>query len=758
MTTHDPILSGLNPQQLEAVTAPEMPVLIVAGAGTGKTRVITRRIAYLIREHSCFPWQIFAATFTNKAAGEMKGRVCQLLPQVPENDLHIATFHSLCARILRREINVLGFPPSFTIADERDQHSAIKHVMRELAIPDSEIKPSFAQEIINQCKIRMLEPADVGEVVQSRYEEQLATIFEAYTRYMQQSGALDFEDLILMTVKLFTEHLDVLEHYQSRYRHVMVDEFQDINHSQFALVRLLTASHHRLTVVGDEDQTIYSWRGADIRHILDFEKFYPERIVVRLEQNYRSSANILTAAGGVIAHNTERFHKTLFTDAPAGAPVLVIDAQNDREEAACVANFIREIAMRLRISFSEMAVFYRTSALSRTYEEKLRELNLPYRVVGGVRFFDRAEIKDLLAYLQLAQNPGNNLALQRIINTPRRGIGDKSVEQLLRFARQQGISLYEALQRALPEGVIAGSAARAAATLARQIRAWHEMAHSVLPSQLFARIREEIAYDAGLGDPAQMEVRSRIENIDELYNSIVSYETETPEPTLQGYLENVSLLSPTDNLGSEDAVALMTLHMAKGLEFRCVFIVGCNEGLLPHRRAAEEGHVEEERRLFYVGMTRARELLFLTHSYERVYYGEPRYDRPSPFVEEVPPHVVRRIEPIATDVARLVHDLAHGRVTAQPAEAASQAGGIAPAGSPLSPRQPQQAGALGSGLSPATAAATSLLGRRVRHPFGGEGVVVDAGGTGKQRWVVVETEGGSRIKLMLRHATLEVCE
>lgn len=750
MIETDPILSALNPQQLEAVTAPDVPVLIVAGAGSGKTRVITRRVAFLIRDRGYRPWQIFAATFTNKAAAEMKRRVVQLLPHIPENDLHIATFHSLCARILRREIAALGVPPNFTIADERDQLSAVKHVMRELGISDKEVKPSYAQEVINQCKIRMLEPHRLSAYIESRYEEQLAAIYEAYEKYLHSSSALDFEDLILMTVRLFTEHPDVLNRYQEKYLHVMVDEFQDINDSQFALVHLLTAAHHRLTVVGDEDQTIYSWRGADIRHILEFEKYYPERIVIRLEQNYRSTKHILDAANAVISHNTERFHKTLFTELPAGPPLLVVEAEDDREEARAVAELVIEIARRMGIPYSEIAIFYRTAALSRTYEEHLRIFNVPYRVVGGIRFYDRAEVKDLLAYLQVAHNPRNTLSLLRIVNTPKRGLGDKTIEKIQLWARNRGVSFFEALESAAQGGLVAPAATSAIASLVEQIRSWHASSTELLPSELFAKIREDIKYDESLGDPEQMEVRSRLENLDELYNSIIAYERETPEPTLAGYLENVSLLSPVDETKEgEDVVTLMTLHMAKGLEFRCVFIVGCNDGLLPHARSVDEGHLEEERRLFYVGMTRAREMLVLSHCSHRTYYGERRYDFPSPFLEEIPPALTLPIDAARTNVARLIHELHHGMLEAQrriQQEAPAQ-------GLRKMVLQERDKGGLSS-----LPHSRSLLGKRVRHPLIGEGVVIESGGTGKDRWYIVESDDGARVRFLARYAKFEVCE
>ncbi len=746
MTTADPIFSGLNHQQFEAVTAPDVPVLIVAGAGSGKTRVITRRIAFLIRERGYHPWQIFAATFTNKAADEMKRRVVQLLPHVPKKDLAIATFHSLCARILRYEIEHLGWPSNFTIADEHDQLSAIKHVMKELGISDKEIKPQFTQQIINQCKIRMLEPEDVGEIIKSRYEEQLAEIFRAYRDYLRRSSALDFEDLILVTVQLFTECPEVLSRYQERFRHVMVDEFQDINDSQFALVRLLTGAHHRVTVVGDEDQTIYTWRGANIRHILDFEKYYPERLLVHLEQNYRSTANILTAAGGVISHNQERFHKTLFTEAAPGAPVIRLSAESDREEAEGVAKLILQLSQRCRLRFSDIAIFYRTGALSRIYEENLRAYDIPYRVVGGVRFYDRMEIKDMLAYLQVAHNPDNTLALLRIINVPKRGLGEKTLETLLSEARRSGSSLVAVMERARQIPELKPAARETVLALAEQIREWHRASKSEPPSKVFLRIREEVGYDEYLGNPDELEVRSRIENLDELLSSLVAYESEHYEPTLEGFLENVSLLSPTDELSKDqDAVTLMTLHMAKGLEYPCVFVVGCNEELLPHARSIDEDRLEEERRLFYVGMTRARQILVLSYSYWRVHYGQTMYQGPSPFLGEIPGHVVQRVDAAACDFARLAHEIARSQSRRKSKKAvADTAQEEAPSKAP--PRQSLSAGG------------DSLMGKRVRHPLVGEGVIVDMGGQGRSKWYLVETDEGTRVKLMARYAKFEVLE
>ncbi|AXA36210.1 ATP-dependent DNA helicase UvrD/PcrA [Candidatus Sumerlaea chitinivorans] len=733
----DPILDNLNPEQLEAVTAPDGPLLIVAGAGSGKTRVITRRIAYLLRDRHYQPWQIFAATFTNKAAEEMKNRVVQLVGgRQLAHELPIATFHSLCARILRREAPALGLPNNFIICDERDQLSAVKHVMRELGIKDTEVKPSYAQEIINRCKLNMLEPEEVGQVIESRHEQTLAAIYEAYQKYIRASHALDFEDLIWMTVRLFQEHPEILERYQQRYRQVLVDEYQDINATQFLLVRLLAAGHHNIAVVGDEDQTIYSWRGADIAHLLEFEKYFPERRIIHLEQNYRSKANILRAASTLIANNRLRFNKTLRTEAPPGPPVVVLSAETEYGEAEAVAHLVAALHRHASFQYKDIAIFYRIAALSRVYEEKLRELNIPHRVVGGVRFYDRAEIKDMLAYLQVVQNPANTIALLRIINCPKRGIGDKSLERLLDEARRRGVPLYEVLREVATSGqLVSGTAATGIQRFVQSIETWREFAHNHSILELYEKIRRESEYDASLGDPAQLEVRSRLEHLDELANAITQFELSQPKATLADYLENVSLVNPTDDLrDTQNAVAMMTLHMAKGLEFRVVFIVGCSEGLLPYRRSQEEGRTEEERRLMYVGMTRARDFLVLCHCDSRAVYGERQFSPASLFLSELP----------TSGVLHVRAEQASFRELALLANSDGSSGEIATQGeleeAPTSSPRSQ-----------------GLLGRRVRHALLGEGEIIGIEGSGRQTTYLLRLDDGQLVRLLARHAQLEVC-
>jgi DNA helicase-2/ATP-dependent DNA helicase PcrA len=725
---NDPILDNLNPQQLEAVTAPDGPLLIVAGAGSGKTRVITRRIAHLVRHRGVRPGEIIAATFTNKAADEMKRRVAQLLGDFSPHEFQIATFHSLCARILRREAAHAGIASNFLICDERDQLSAVKHVMKQLALSDKEVKPAQAQEIINQCKIRMLEPEDVGQVTSSRHEELYASIYEAYQKYLRENHALDFEDLIVVMVKLLAGNEAVRAHYQARYRHVMVDEYQDINASQFELVRLLACGHHNLTVVGDEDQSIYSWRGADISNILEFEKHFPDARRIRLEQNYRSTGNVLRAAGAVIANNRNRFDKTLFTDAGPGDPVYVIAAGSELDESASVVDAIRRLRREGGYRFGEMAIFYRVAALSRVYEDRLREHKIPHRVIGGVRFYDRAEIKDMLAYLQVVENPDNTISLLRVINKPKRGIGEKSVQALVDLSRRIGGSVFKALCEAHKHDIVPRGALKQIDTLLRQLSEWRQFSRTRKPSETYACLRQGLNFDESLGDPEAMEVRSRIEHLDELLNAMVLYESEHPCASLQDYLENVSLMSSTDDLKEgEPGVSLLTLHSAKGLEFKVVFIVGLDDEIMPNARSVAEGCMEEERRLFYVGITRAREILFLTRSDTRMLYGELRRFDPSCFFGELPGDLLSHI---------------HHACGFDP-------GGRAPG---LSPRDTTP----GVRMELEGPPASGMLGKRVRHPLLGDGEVVGIKGRGDRVSFIVQLDDGTTLQLVARHARLEV--
>ncbi len=747
MANDDPILSDLNPQQLEAVTAPDGPLLIVAGAGSGKTRVITRRIAHLVRTRGVRPHEIFAATFTNKAADEMKRRVAQMLGEYSPTQFPISTFHSLCARILRREHAAAGLPANFTICDERDQLSAVRHVMKRLDITDKSFKPGDAQDKINQCKIRMLGPEDMGLVASSQYEETYAAIFAEYQKYLGTCGAVDFEDLILRTVALFGRNPGVLARYHERYRHVMVDEYQDTNLVQFELVRLLAAGRNNIAVVGDEDQSIYSWRGANIQNLLQFEAHFPGAVVVRLERNYRSTANILKAAQTVIERNSERLGKNLFTDVGDGPPLHLLRGRDDRDESATVAAMVEELVRTSRYRWGDIAIFYRVGALSRSFEESLRSRNIPHRVVGGIRFYDRAEIKDMISYLQVVENPHNSLALLRIINTPRRGLGEKSIQAVVDHARREKISDYDAMCVAAERGIVPRAAAGRLEELVRLITGWRAFAKSHRPGEVLKLVLDETRYRESLGDPESIEVRSRLENLDELVNAIAQFETDHGAATLQDYLENVSLVSPTDDLADdESAVSLLTLHSAKGLEFRVVFMVGMEEQIFPSPRAVRESAgssaIEEERRLFYVGITRAREALFLSYSRARMWYGEIIYPNASPFLNELPHEIVEAVrDPYDFDYIRL------REMVQEPGPGGERlvvAPGRPPAGQAPAPAAP-----------PPRPHGRYHLGMRVRHPMLGEGVIAGLSGKGANAKVLLQTDDGTMFNLLASHAKLE---
>lgn len=642
MTTDAPSLfEHLNPAQAEAVRHARGPLLVIAGAGTGKTRVITHRIAYLIRECGVPPWQIFATTFTNKAAEEMRRRVDALVPGVDAARITVGTFHSICVSILRREASFAGLPPRFTIADETDQTALIKDILKSLDIPKSRILPKEVLARIGFAKIKMWTPAEAREQMEAEWGEDTIHAYEQYEDRLASSGAVDFDDLLLRVVKLFREHPDILAQYQDRWRYFLVDEYQDINRVQFELIRLLASRDHNLCVVGDEDQSIYSWRGAEVDNILEFATQFDDASTVRLEQNYRSTNTILEAANTVIAHNERRLGKHLFSDAGRGEPIVTIVGQTEREEAAMVVDTIRRLRAIRGMAFGDIAIFYRVNALSRLYEDYLRETRIPYRVVGGVRFYDRAEIKDMLAYLRLVVNPADGLSMQRVINRPRRGIGDKTMTTLVSGAVKNRRSLWEEMQGAVAAKSLPKKALAGVADLLTMMHKWREMAKDHKPLEILEAILRDTRYEDSLGDPKSLETLSRIENLNELHNAVEQFQQENPEATLDDYIEKVALASAVDQLGEEDdCVSLMTLHSAKGLEFPMVFITGLEESIFPSPRSFEDpGRFEEERRLFYVGVTRARRTLLLTRADARLLYGRTQYNPPSIFLLEVPPEL-----------------------------------------------------------------------------------------------------------------------
>jgi DNA helicase-2/ATP-dependent DNA helicase PcrA len=640
------ILDPLNPAQREAVCYTDGPLLVIAGAGSGKTRVITHRIAYLIVEHGVAPWRIFAATFTNKAAGEMKRRVLKLLSLPPTTRLSIATFHSLCATILRKEGSKIGLSPRFIICDERDQVSLIKECITALDLKQTDIPPQHVQWFINQAKIRSLGPSDLDKSFTTRHGEVYGKLYELYQRRLQENDAVDFEDLILHVVNLFQNDAQTLQHYQRMYQHILVDEYQDTNYLQYLLVKALAAEHRQICVVGDEDQSIYSWRGAELSNLLDFQKHFPEAKLVRLEQNYRSVGNILKAAGGVIANNKRRLGKSLWTTREDGERIYLLRGENEYDEAREVVSTILELHYNEGLPYSSCAIFYRQNSISRCLEDALRERNIPYRVIGGIRFYDRAEIKDLVAYLNVVVNPENSLSLRRIINKPRRGLGDKSILKIDTLASERAASFHHALLQAIEDEILSQTTVRKAQEFLAMLADWRSaLKRKTKPLQLLETILQDTRYVESLGDEKSLEVIMKKENIEELKNAIAQYFAEHRGVHLEDFLSMVALASHQDELrDDEESVSLMTIHCAKGLEFDVVFIVAMEEPIFPNRRSVEEsGDLEEERRLFYVGMTRARKRCFLSRAECRNCYGTVTYNVPSLFLRELPHDVTQEI-------------------------------------------------------------------------------------------------------------------
>jgi len=640
------ILARLNPAQREAVEVIAGPVLILAGPGSGKTRVITHRVAYLVKVCGVSPHNIMAVTFTNKAAREMRDRLEQLLAQGAET-LTLGTFHAICARILRREGEFTGLGSSFAIYDEDDQSSLIKQTLEELNLDPKQYAPRALRSAIGAAKSRLVGPGEYAEWVSSYYEELVHRVYQRYQQLLSQSRAVDFDDLLMKTVQLFQNHPQILKKYQSKYVHILVDEFQDTNIVQYMLMKQLAGKYRNLCVVGDPDQSIYSWRFADLRNILSFEKDYPEAKVVFLEQNYRSTRTILEVASGMIAANTQRKPKKLWTGNEDGDSVTLIESYDAEEEAQSVVNEIEKLVDQGSISLKDCAIMYRVNAQSRALEETFLRYGVPYRLVGGTRFYQRREIKDIIAYLKVIHNAQDNVSLTRIINTPARGIGNRTLSELQSWAKTHDVPLFEALKhisdsdnageakRSLPPRVVQALAGFEA-LLARLIARSHESSLSGLVTEILeqTRYREYV-----LGKESGEE---KWENIVELHNVAGEYDELEPQEGLIAFLEKVSLVSDIDELDEKaDAVTLITLHQAKGLEFPVVFIVGLEEGILPHRKSFDDpGQMEEERRLCYVGITRAKKRLYLLRSYRRSLFGGSTANPASRFLQDISPHLM----------------------------------------------------------------------------------------------------------------------
>lgn len=633
-------ITKLNPEQRKAVVTTEGPLLIMAGAGSGKTRVLTHRIAYLIATRKAPPWAILAITFTNKAAREMQERVSQLVGQEGK-DIWVSTFHSMCVRILRRDIERIGFSSSFSILDSTDQLSVIRNCMKDLNIDTKKFEPKAVQAMISTAKNELITPQQYEQKVGDYFEGIVAKVYTMYQKRLRQNNSLDFDDLIMKTIELFKEVPDVLDFYQKKFSYIHVDEYQDTNRAQYMLCKLLANKHHRICVVGDSDQSIYRWRGADITNILNFEEDYPEATTIFLEQNYRSTSNILNAANAVIALNTGRKPKNLWTDKGDGDKIKVYRASSEHDEGYFVTSEIHNSIKRGR-SYRDHAILYRTNAQSRVIEETLIKSDIPYQIVGGIKFYDRKEIKDLLAYLRLLSNPDDDISLTRIINVPKRGIGDTTVGKLAAAAAERGVSIFRLLYTVDDLG-FSGRTRNALVEFYDMIAALHQMVEYLSVTELTEKLLEMTQYRLELQNENTIESRSRLENIDEFLSVTMEFEKNNEDKTLVAFLTDLALISDIDTMNDEeedqpgDAVILMTMHSAKGLEFPVVFIIGMEEGVFPHSRAFQDNEeLEEERRLAYVGITRAEERLFLTCAQMRTLFGRTTANAPSRFLEEIP--------------------------------------------------------------------------------------------------------------------------
>ncbi len=633
-------LETLNPQQLEVVTANPGPVLVLAGAGSGKTRVLTYRIAYLIHELGVSPREILAMTFTNKAASEMKERIAKITPI--DKNLWIGTFHSIFARILRVEAENLGYQPDFVIYDSDDQERLVKSILQDLNFAPSQYAPKSVLSAISRAKSSLILPEAFMRSTKSPFEEVIAQIYPEYQNRLKTHNAFDFDDLLISPIFLFEKFPDLLEKYQSRMKYILVDEYQDTNRAQYQLIYLLAKSHKNLFVVGDDDQSIYRWRGADLRNILEFEKDFADTQIFRLEQNYRSTQNILIAANSVVRKNLGRKEKTLWSKKEHGEKVEIFEVRDEREEGATVVEKIQEEVFRKKRHFSDFVVLYRTNAQSRILEDSLRRNGISYVIVGGVRFYERKEIKDILAYLKLIMNPRDEVSLNRIINFPARGIGDVSLQRLQNWARSQNLDLFHAVQKAEEIEEIPTRTRQSIKRFYQIIQTYIGLKDKISLNELVRTLIDETGLLAMYKTDTSVEGETRKENVQEFLNAINDYVRTDKETSLRGFLEEVALIADIDNWDQKaNAVTLMTLHCAKGLEFPVVMITGLEDSLLPISRSLDNSEdLEEERRLFYVGLTRAKEKVYLFYALQRSFMNDMAFRLPSRFLDDLDPSVV----------------------------------------------------------------------------------------------------------------------
>ena len=744
----------LNPVQLEAVETLKGPLLILAGAGSGKTRVLTHRVANLIATGEASPSQILCVTFTNKAAREMEARTTNLLEslEIPVFEpMWISTFHSICARILREDIHLLGYQPFFGIYDSSDQLSQIKRVMAQLGINDKVFPAKSIQASINGAKMLGLSPDDVGRKGSIYIDDRGIEVYKLYEQEMKKSNSLDFSDLLLKTYELWTTHPEVLERYRDKFQFIMVDEYQDTNHIQYKLVKALASGHRNLCVVGDEDQSIYSWRGADIRNILDFEEDFPEVKTVKLEENYRSSQTIVKAATAVIKNNSQRKDKTLFTSNDLGDKIVVREETNEHDEARFVANQVRLMVQQSEYGYKDMAVFYRTNAQSRVIEDQLRSNHIPYRIVGGVKFYERMEVKDVLSYMKLLLNPTDDIACKRVINVPTRGIGKTTVEKIDDLAMTIGKPFYEAISDAIQQKLVHAGAVKKLRSFVELIERLRGIAESHNLSDLYLAILDQTEYVIKLKEENTTESLARVDNLEELNNAISQFEKEREaEASLQSFLEEMALVSDADQVqDDEHTVTMMTLHISKGLEYPVVFIVGMEQGLFPSGRSLGENNedgLEEERRLAYVGMTRAEKKLFLTHAKTRRVWGAEQMNPPSEFLQEIPEEFVDRQSAVAglgRFGSRFVDNYdASQSFRSQPRQRNQQ-------------REHVQDFPDYENFSDSGGDGAFQKGERVRHPTFGTGSIWSVEGSGDTQKVGVMFPGNRLNKFVVKYARLE---
>lgn len=754
-------LEDLNPVQREAVEHKDGPLLILAGAGSGKTRVLTYRIAHLIAQ-GVDPHEIIAITFTNKAAKEMRDRVATLVGS-EGHGLWVATFHSACVRILRREIeNIPGYSRSFVIYDSGDQQSLLKTCLKECGLDDKKFPVRAVAGVISDAKNKLLDPEGFSHQAADYFQQKVVKVYELYQKKLKSNNALDFDDIILLTVRLFQQSPNVLRQYQERFRYIMVDEYQDTNHAQYVLVNLLASRYRNLCVVGDDDQAVYQWRGADIQNILDFERDYPETAVLKLEQNYRSTQRILEAANAVVKHNEGRKEKALWTENSEGLPLICYVGSDERDEARYVVDRVRRLRELEGRPFNDFAILYRTNAQSRVFEERLMKEGVPYRIFSGLKFYERMEIKDILAYLRVLYNPADKVSFSRILNVPKRGLGDSTLEKILEYAEEQGMPVLDAILEAEYIPDLQTRAKKPLIQFAHLMQNLRNQAQEMSVTDLVEEILEKTGYWTTLQADNTPEAQTRLENLQEFLSVTAEYDEKTLQaenagavdedfendgPTgLDGFLEKVSLVADIDELDqAEEAVILMTMHSAKGLEFPVVFVVGMEEGIFPSSRSQLDPTIlEEERRLCYVAITRAREKLYLCNTEMRMLYGRTQYNQRSRFYDEIPAALLTDIDPLDPPSLRSRapkpagrRDATWDRSVSTSSAPSAPLGSWKTAGSPMVDKSD----------------VAYHVGEKVEHAKFGRGIIVAIKGEGSQAELTI-VFGGEMKKLIAEYAKL----